>query len=37
VVLTRAERNARRLASLAGTEDPDEIAIESGMVAEALA
>jgi EmrB/QacA subfamily drug resistance transporter len=37
VVLARAERNARRLASLAGTEDPDEIAIESGMVAEALA
>jgi EmrB/QacA subfamily drug resistance transporter len=37
VVLTRAEQNARRLAKAAGAKDPDEVALESGLVAEALA
>jgi EmrB/QacA subfamily drug resistance transporter len=37
IVLTRAEQNARRLAKAAGEENPDEVAIESGAVAEVLA
>jgi hypothetical protein len=36
VVLIRAEGNARRAATRAGSEDPDLIAIDSGAVAEAL-
>jgi EmrB/QacA subfamily drug resistance transporter len=37
IVLTRAEQNARRLAKAGGDENPDEAALESGLVAEALA
>jgi EmrB/QacA subfamily drug resistance transporter len=37
VVLMRAESTARRRARLAGLEDPDHVALESGAVAEALA
>ena len=37
VVLMRAETNARKAARLAGAEDPDRVARESGAVAEALA
>jgi EmrB/QacA subfamily drug resistance transporter len=37
IVLMRAESNARREARLAGAEDPDRLARESGAVAEALA
>jgi EmrB/QacA subfamily drug resistance transporter len=36
VVLMRAESNARKAAKLAGVEDPDRDAVESGAVAEAL-
>jgi MFS family permease len=36
IVLARAEQNARRLARAGDIEDPDEVALESGMVAEAL-
>jgi EmrB/QacA subfamily drug resistance transporter len=37
VVLMRAESNARKAARLAGAEDPDRLALESGAVAEAVA
>jgi EmrB/QacA subfamily drug resistance transporter len=37
VVLMRAEANARKAAKAAGMEDPDQVAIDSGAVAEALA
>ena len=37
VVLMRAESNARNAAKVAGAEDPDRVAMESGAVAEALA
>jgi EmrB/QacA subfamily drug resistance transporter len=36
VVLMRAESNARKAAKVAGAEDPDRVALESGAVAEAL-
>ena len=37
VVLMRAEANARTAAKAVGAEDPDQVALESGAVAEALA
>ncbi len=37
VVLMRAEADARKAARVAGAEDPDRIALDSGAVAEALA
>jgi hypothetical protein len=37
VVLMRAESNARRAARALGRQDPDETALETGAVAEALA
>ena len=36
VVLMRAESNARNAAKVAGAEDPDRVALESGAVSEAL-
>jgi hypothetical protein len=37
VILMRAESNVRKAAKVAGAEDPDRVAIDSGAVAESLA